>query len=57
MVVTMMVVVAMIVVMMIVVVVVMMIAPVRIGVELFDTDRLLRHIGKLGDEIDHLVLE
>ena len=59
MVVAMMVVVAMIVDMMIMVVVVimMMIARVRIGVELFDADRLLRHIGELGDEIDHLVLE
>src|SRR5512144_357891 len=52
----MMVVVAMIVVVMIMIMV-MMIAGVRIGVEFFGADRLLRHIGKLGDEIDHLVLE
>ena len=30
---------------------------VSIGVKGFDADRLLRHIGKLGDEIDYLVLE
>src|SRR6476660_649023 len=53
--------VGMIVVVMIMVVVVSMVmltaGVVRIGVKLLDADRLLRDIGKLGDEIDHLVLE
>ena len=53
-----MIVIVMIMVMMIMVVIVMMTAGVvRIGVKLFNADRLLRDIGKLGDEIDHLVLE
>jgi hypothetical protein len=51
----------MVVVVMIMVVVVIMVmltaGVVRIGVKLLDADRLLRDIGKLGDEIDHLVLE
>ena len=50
-----------IVIMMIVVVVIMIVmmtaGVVRIGVKLLGADRLLRHVGKLGDEIDHLVLE
>src|SRR4249919_1785188 len=59
MVVIMMVVVAVIVVMVIMVVIMMVMTAgvVSIGVKGFDADRLLRHIGKLGDEIDHLVLE
>ena len=44
--------------MVVVVIMVMLTAGVvRIGVKLLDADRLLRDIGKLGDEIDHLVLE
>jgi hypothetical protein len=54
MVMTMMVVVAVI---MVMVMVILTAGVVRIGVELFDAGRLLCHIGKLGDEIDYLVLE
>ena len=52
-----MIVVVMIMVVVVIVIVIVTAGVVRIGVKLFDADRLLRDIGKLGDEIDHLVLE
>src|SRR6478736_8896793 len=57
--VVMVVIVVMMVVVMIVVVVMRRIDPgvVVVGVKLLDANRLLRHLGKLGDKVDDLVLE
>src|SRR5262249_42080453 len=46
-------------VMVMVVIMIVMVAPagVSVCVKLLDTDLLLRHLGKLGDKVDHLVLK